>query len=148
MTGLVPFNRKNTSLLSTGFEDFYNMLDDFFSDSRSSIRSLYRDTFKINVQQNDTEYLIEAELPGVNKEEIDVDLNDGRLNISVKREEKINEEKKNYIHRESRFASMSRSVYLADADAKGIKAKLDNGVLNITVPRQEKGVKPERIEIE
>ena len=148
MTGLVPFNRKNTSLLSTGFEDFYNMLDDFFSDSRSSIRSLDRDTFKINVQQNDTEYLIEAELPGVNKEEIDVDLNDGRLNISVKREEKINEEKKNYIHRESRFASMSRSVYLADADAKGIKAKLDNGVLNITVPRQEKGARADRIEIE
>jgi len=61
------------------------------------------------VQQNDNEYLIEAELPGVNKDEIGVDLNDGRLNISVKREENINEEKKNYIHRESRFASMSRS---------------------------------------
>jgi HSP20 family protein len=148
MTGLVPFNRKNTSLLSTGFEDFYNMLDDFFSDSWSSRRSFDRDTFKINVQQNDTEYLIEAELPGVNKEEIDVDLNDGRLNISVKREEKINEEKKNYIHRESRFVSMSRSVYLADADAKGIKAKLDNGVLNITVQRKEKGARAERIEIE
>lgn len=43
---------------------------------------------------------------------------------------------------------MSRSVYLADADGKGIKAKLDNGVLNITVPRQEKAVKGERIEIE
>lgn len=148
MAGLVPFNRKTPSLLSTGFEDFYNMLDDFFSDNWSSRKSFDRDTFKINVLQNDTEYLIEAELPGVTKEEIDVDLNDGRLNISVKREEKINEEKKNYIHRESRFASMSRSVYLADADAKGIKAKLDNGVLNITVPRHEKGIKAERIEIE
>ena len=148
MTGLVPFNRKNTNLLSTGFEDFYNMLDDFFSDNWSSRRSLDRDTFKINVQQNETEYFIEAELPGVNKDEIDVDLNESRLIISVKREEKVNEEKKNYIHRESRFASMSRSVYLADADAKGIKAKLDNGVLNIIVPRQEKGVRAERIEIE
>jgi HSP20 family protein len=148
MSGLVPFNRRNTGLRSTGFEDFYNMLDDFFSDNWSPRRSLERDTFKINVQQNDTEYLIEAELPGVNKDEIDVELNDGRLNITVKREEKINEEKKNYIHRESRFASMSRSIYLADADAKGIKAKMDNGVLNITVPRQEKSVKGERIEIE
>ena len=54
MTGLVPFNRKNTNLLSSGFEDFYNMLDDFFSDSWSPRRSLARDTFKINVQQNDT----------------------------------------------------------------------------------------------
>ena len=148
MTGLVPFNRKNTGLLSTGFDDFYNMLDDFFSDNWSSGRSLARDTFKINVQQSDTDYFIEAELPGVNKDEIDVDLNEGRLTISVKREEKINEEKKNYIHRESRFSSMSRSMYLADADTKGIKAKLENGVLNIVVPRQEKAVKAEKIAIE
>jgi HSP20 family protein len=148
MTGLVPFNRKSTGLLNTGFEDFYNMLDDFFSDSMMPRRSLARDTFKVNVQQNDADYLIEAELPGVNKDEINVDLNDGRLTISVKREEKINEEKKNYIHRESRYASMSRSIYLADADTKGIKAKLDNGVLNITVPRQEKAAKLEKIEIE
>ena len=148
MTGLVPFNRKNTGLRSTGFEDFYNMLDDFFSDSWSPRRSLERDTFKINVQQNDCEYLVEAELPGVNKEEIDLDLNEGRLTISVKREEKINEEKKNYIHRESRYSSMSRSIYLADADSKGIKAKLDGGLLSITVPRQEKSVKADKIEIE
>jgi HSP20 family protein len=148
MTGLVPFNRKNTGLLNTGFEDFYNMLDDFFSDNWSPRRSLERDTFKINVQQNDSEYLVEAELPGVNKEEIDVDLNDGRLTVSVKREEKINEEKKNYIHRESRYASMSRSIYLADADSKGIKAKLENGLLSITVPRQEKAAKAAKIEIE
>ena len=124
------------------------MLDDFFSDSWSPRRSLERDTFKINVQQNDGEYLVEAELSGVNKDEIDLDLNDGRLTISVKREEKINEEKKNYIHRESRYSSMSRSIYLADADAKGIKAKLDNGLLSITVPRQEKSVKADKIEIE
>ena len=148
MTGLVPFNRKNTGLRNTGFGDFYNMLDDFFSDSWSPSRSLERDTFKINVQQNDTEYLIEAELPGISKEEIKLDLNDGRLNISIQREEKINEEKKNYIHRESRFSSMSRSIYLEDADSNGIKAKLDNGVLNITVPRQERSVKAEQIEIE
>lgn len=148
MTGLVPFNRRNTGLLSTGFEDFHNMLDDFFSDNWPARRSLERDTFKINVQQNDTDYLIEAELPGVNKDEIDLDLNEGRLTISVKREEQINEEKKNYIHRESRFSSMSRSVYLADANSKDIKAKLENGVLSITVPRQEKAAKTQRIAIE
>ncbi|QOX62116.1 Hsp20/alpha crystallin family protein [Anoxybacterium hadale] len=148
MTGLVPFNRRNTNLLSTGFEDFYNMLDDFFSDNLSPRRSLVKDTFKINVQENDTEYFIEAELPGVNKEEIEIDLTDGRLSISVKKEENLNEEKKNYIHRESRYSSMSRSIYLADAENKGIKAKLDNGVLNISIPRQEKFTKTAKIEIE
>jgi HSP20 family protein len=43
---------------------------------------------------------------------------------------------------------MSRSIYLADADSKGIKAKLDNGLLSITVPRQEKAAKAAKIEIE
>jgi Molecular chaperone (small heat shock protein) len=147
MTGLVPFNRRNTGLMNTGFDDFYNMLDDFFSDNWPK-RNLARDTFKINVQENENEYLIEAELPGVSKDEIDVDINDGRMTISVRREEKINEEQKNYIHRESRYESMSRSIYLADADSKGIKAKLDNGVLNVSVPRQTKDIKTEKIEIE
>jgi HSP20 family protein len=148
MTGLVPFNRRDTGLLGTGFEDFRNMLDDFFSDNWPSRRSLERDTFKINVQQNEKDYLIEAELPGVNKDEIDIDLDEGRLTISVKREEQINEEKKNYIHRESRYSSMSRSVYLADADSKDIKAKLENGVLSISVPRQEQAAKSQKISIE
>jgi HSP20 family protein len=43
---------------------------------------------------------------------------------------------------------MSRSVYLEDADSNGIRAKLDNGVLNISVPRQEKAVRATKIEIE
>ncbi|HHU16734.1 MAG: Hsp20/alpha crystallin family protein [Anaerovoracaceae bacterium] len=148
MRGLVPFNRRNSNLIPTGFDNFYNMLDDFFSDGWFPRRSLERDTFKVNVQQNDTEYLIEAELPGVSKDEINVELHDGRLTISVEREEKVDEEKKNYIHKESRYCSMRRSMYLADAETKGIKAKLDNGVLSIIVPRQVQAVKPEKIEIE
>jgi HSP20 family protein len=148
MTKLVPFNRRNAGLLSTGFEDFHNMLDDFFSDNWWPWRSLERDTFKINVQQNEKDYLVEAELPGVNKDEIDLSLDEGRLTISVKREEQINEEKKNYIHRESRFSSMSRSIYLADADSQDIKAKLENGVLSILVPRQDRSNKAQRIEIQ
>jgi len=148
MAGLVPFNRRSTGLLNNGFGDFYNMLDDFFSDNSHLRRNLERDTFKINVQQNEKDYVIEAELPGVNKDELDLDLSDGRLTISVKREENVNEEKKNYIHRESRYQSMSRSVYLADAATDGIKAKLENGMLNINVPRQDQTVKSEKIAIE
>ncbi|KOA18643.1 hypothetical protein CLHOM_29270 [Clostridium homopropionicum DSM 5847] len=70
MAGLVPFNKKKGDLLNTGFKDFYNMLDDFFTDNWPSRRSLERDTFKVDVQEKDNEYLIEAELPGVKKEEV------------------------------------------------------------------------------
>ena len=67
MAGLVPFNRKITNTLSNGFEDFYNMLDDFFTDNLPTRRSLDRDTFKIDVEEKEKEYQVKAELPGVKK---------------------------------------------------------------------------------
>ena len=87
MAGLIPFNRKRNDVMNTGFEDFSNMIDDFFTGSWPLQRSLVGDTFKIDIQDNDTEYTIEAELPGVKKEDIEITLNEGRLNISVKKEE-------------------------------------------------------------
>lgn len=59
MAGLIPFNRNNGRLAQSGFDDFYNMLDDFFSDSWMSDRSLLKDTFKIDIEEADNEYRIE-----------------------------------------------------------------------------------------
>lgn len=148
MAGLVPFNRNRSDMKSSGFDDFYNMLDNFFEDTWAPARRFMTDTFKLDVQEKDGEYTIEAELPGVKKEEISIDVNENRLTISIEREEKTDEEKKNYIHRERRTTSMMRSVYLKDSDSEGIKAKLDNGVLNITIPKSEKKEKTKTIEIE
>lgn len=134
MAGLVPFNRRSASLLNSGFGDLSNMLDDFFSDWPAK-RTLTMDTFKIDVQDGEKEYIIDAEVPGVKKEEISVEVNDGRLTIAVQREDCNEDTGKNYLHRERRYCSMSRSVYLADAQAEGIKAKLNDGVLNIVVPK-------------
>lgn len=148
MAGLVPFNRKNSSILNTGFEDFYNMLDDFFNNNWSTNKLNSSDSFKIDIQEDDKEYIVEANLPGVKKEEINIELNDGKLKISVKRDETINEEKKNYVYKESRYCSMSRSVYLADSKSDGVKAKLDNGILYITIPKEQKANNTKIIEIE
>ncbi len=148
MAGLVPFNRNRFGIRTTGFEDFYNMLDDFFSDTQPPRRSLLSDTFKVDVQENEKEYCIEAELPGVKKEEISLEINEGQLTISVNREQSLEEDKTNYIHRERRFSSMKRSIYLQEAVVDSIKARLEDGVLNITVPKQEKKDKTLRIEIE
>ncbi len=136
MSRLVPFNR--WGLRRNDFEDFYNMLDDFFSDTWWPVRTLARDTFKLDIQENEREYCIEAELPGVTKEEINLQLkDDGRLTIAVEREENIQEDKKNYVHRERRYSSMQRTIYLRDAKTEGVKAKLQDGVLKIIVPKQE-----------
>lgn len=138
MAALIPFNKKNSNSLSTGFDEFNNMLDDFFADGWPFRRSLLADTFKIDVQEKDKEYIVEAELPGVKRDDVSLDYDEGRLSISVKKSEESEEKKKNYIHRERRYSSAARSVYLENANPDGISAKLEDGILCITVPKQER----------
>ncbi len=149
MAGLVPFNRRRKDLMSTGFEDFQNMLDDFFAEDWPRPRSLMKDTFKIDVKEDDNEYMVEAELPGMTKEDVSLSIEDGRLSISVNKEEvKEDQDQKNYIHRERRYTSMQRNIFLAEAADEGITAKLKDGVLMITVPKKVHEDKSRAIEIE
>ena len=151
MAGLIPFNRKGGALAraGAGYDDFQNMLDDFFADNwLHQNRSLLRDTFKIDIEEKEKEYRVEAELPGVKKEEIGLNIEDDSLCISVSRAEETNSDGKNYIHRERRASSMSRRVRLADANLEGIKAKLDEGILVVTIPKAEKTASSRKIDIE
>ncbi len=148
MANMVPSNRRNRGLATTGFEDLYNMLDDFFTDPWMTGRNVSRDTFRVDVQAAEKEYIVEAELPGVKKEEVQIEMSDGNLSITVERSEKVDDEGKNYIHRERRYSSMSRTIYLGDATAEGIRAKLEGGVLHVTVPRQPQVENSRRIAIE
>jgi len=133
---------------STGFEDFYNMLDDFFSDSPlTPSRNLLRDTFKIDIEEREKEYLIEAELPGVEKQEIDIDVDEESLCITVNRSENVNKDAKSYIHRERRRSSTSRRIRLAGVSTEDIRANLENGVLSIVVPKNIKENSARKIDI-
>ena len=143
MAGLIPFNRRNT-----GIDNFYNMVDDFFNDAWPSKRSLMNDTFKVDVKEDDEKYTIDADLPGIKKEEINLQLDDGRLTISINREESSEEEKRNYIHKERCYMSMQRSLYLADSSNDDISAKLDEGVLQIVIPKEKKSINTKQIEIQ
>lgn len=58
--------------------------------------------------------------------------------ISITMDERNESKKKNFIHRERRYSSMSRSIYLEDAKSDGITAKLENGLLKVVVPKEEK----------
>lgn len=146
MAGLVPFNRD--SRLSNS-SDLYNLIDDFFSDAWSPGRNLLRDTFKLDVKDEKDHYAIEADLPGIKKDNVSIDFHDGRMTIGIKQDE-VSEEKDeadNYLHRERHFSSMQRSIHLADAMADGIEAKLDDGVLKIKVPKDLKAKTASKIEI-
>ncbi len=148
MSGLMPFRRRHALPEPSSFERFSDMFDDFFHNTWLPRRSLILENFKMDVQETDKEYRVEAEMPGIKKEEICVNLEDGRLTIAVKREKEVKEERKNYIHQERSVSSMERSVYLEYAKAEGITAKLADGVLEIVVPKVEKTEKPTQIVIE
>jgi len=151
MAGLVPFNRRNNNSLArtgSGYDDFYNMIDDFFNDGLMPGRNLSRDSFKLDIVEKDNEYLIEAEMPGVKKEEIDLGIEDDNLCISLNRTEESNRDGRNYIHRERRSTSMNRRVRLANAKLSEIKAKLDDGVLTVTIPKDDRTNTSRKIDIE
>ena len=152
MTGLIPFNyrNKNKSLenIGTGFEDFHNMLDDFFGSSLLPSRNLLHDTFKMDIEEKDTEYLLEAELPGVQKDEIDLRIEEDNLCIQINRSEESNKEGKNFIHKERRSSLLSRRVRLLGAKLDTISAKLENGVLQVTIPKEDKASNTLKINIE
>ena len=149
MAGLIPFNIRRNTDFARSSTDLYNMLDDFFNDGlMPGNRNLLKDTFKLDIEETEKEYLIEAELPGVKKEEIGLDVEDDNLCISVNRTEEDNKDGKNYIHRERRVTSMSRRVRLANVNLDEIKAKLDDGVLTVTIPKDEKTSTSRKINIE
>jgi HSP20 family protein len=144
LTGLMPFNRRSTGLTNTGVDDFYN----FWGDRWPQDRSISRNVFKIDVRETDDKYMLEAELPGIKKDEIDINVDDKMLSISVNREEKADEEKEYYIHKERVLSSMSRTLRLSNANLSDINAKLDNGMLTIDIPKQNKVNEARRIEIQ
>ncbi|MDR1891147.1 MAG: Hsp20 family protein, partial [Puniceicoccales bacterium] len=105
------------------FDDFCDQIHGLFDmrccDHRSSCAG-----FKMDVKSTEKEYVVEAEMPGIKKDEIDLVIDDQVLCISVHREKNIADEKDDYLHRE-RFASIAeRNICLRDADFKQTKAKL------------------------
>lgn len=131
MFSIRPYRRRILDnidrMLEAQFGDFW--LDDFFSFPHGGIR--------VNLREDEEKYLLEAELPGVNKEEIILKANDDVLTIAVKRDERIERKDENYLVRERRYGSMSRSFYFDDVDFEKVKAKFENGILYVTLPKLE-----------
>lgn len=148
MAGLVPVDKRRGGFVRTGFDNFPSILDDFFGDPWLPNRNMLRDIFKVDVRDEDSAYKIEADVPGLTKEEVDLSVEDKDLIISVNKKEEKNEESENYIHRERRTSSMSRRLRLADANLDEVKAELKDGVLCVTVPKKDAGEAVKKIDIQ
>ena len=147
MTSMIPFNRVNKRIVPFEINNINSVLDDFFSDMWSPKLDYSTDTFKMDVQDMEESFVIEAEMPGIQKDEINLEMEENTLRIEVKREEIKEENEKNYVHKERKFTSMSRKIYLRDVKEDEIDAKLENGVLTITVPKVERAEKVKQIDI-
>ena len=136
---------KKFDLISRRYDEFYDLMNQFF-DRSVPLSKAFAD-IKVDIEDKDNEYIVEADMPGVLKKDIHLDLEDSYLQIEVQRKQEINKEDKNYIRKERSFSSLKRSVYLANVQKEGIEAKLDNGVLIIHIPKKPKQQQKIGIEI-
>jgi HSP20 family protein len=127
-------------------------LEDFFGDGHIVGRPL--DVFggrgwgpAVDVEENDREYTFEVELPGLEKDDFKVEMQNGTLIISGERKESSEHKGKNLLRQEQCYGQFRRSFSMpVDANPDAIKAAYKNGILTVTVQRVEKA-KPKSIPV-
>lgn len=102
---------------------------------------------KVDIFDDGGSFIVSAELPGVSKDDLDIDLRNNRLTIRGKKSVENREETDGYVRAERSHGSFERSFFLDDkVDAENIKAEHKDGVLRLTLPRKREEVS-KKIEI-
>ncbi len=142
MFGITPYN--NYRGVYNPFRELEKMEKEFFSGNNGL------STFKTDIKDDGDAYLLEAELPGFNKEDIHIDLSDGMLTISAERrsESEKKDGKGNVIHSERVYGKFERSFDVSAVNEADISAEYTDGVLKLHLPKKTEVV-PEtrRLEI-
>ncbi len=123
------------SLLPRNFDSIF---DDFFPSVRAVQESNNGQLIpRVDIEENEKSYLITADLPGIKKEDLHVELNNGMLTIRAQHEETSEEKKEGVvIRRERRTGSYSRSFNVGKGiSEEDIKGDFVNGVLKLTIPK-------------
>jgi HSP20 family protein len=133
-----------------------SLFDEFFRDFSPGfyVQPLHGDPLpqqiKMDVKEREGAYEIQAEIPGVKKEDIRVDLDGNVLSLQaeIKQEDRQEKEGGKMMRSERYYGSVSRSIALpADIDEAGAKARYENGVLTLTLPKKSGG-KRQRLTVE
>jgi len=135
----------------TDFDDMFNefrrnMLDSFWPESdEMTLPSIHpsREGTRIppmDIISTDTEYKVHAEMPDLDKDDIKIELDNNQLSITAEKKTEEEQKKTNYLHRERTYQRYFRSLVLPEDALTGedIGAKLENGLLEITVKRKAK----------
>ena len=127
MFGMIPFERHENNL----FDAFDNFERNFFGNTAAVT------TFRTDIRDEGDRFVLEAELPGFRKEDIQLNLKDGILPVAAQRVESREEkdQKGTYIRRERKFGSFARSFDVAGIDEEHISAGYQDGILELVLPK-------------
>jgi len=132
---LTPYRRRGSHYPADVFSTFFgnDFLNRFFSDGFFAAKS----SINLDIRDDKDKYVVEAEIPGVQKEQISIDVKDGMLTISANENKEENIEKENYIYRERKSGRISRCLTLDNIKEDEIKASYKDGVLKIELPKMD-----------
>ena len=124
-------------------------IDDFFDDFIPSVDRFSRSNqMKCDIYEKDGKYNIEMDIPGYDKKDISIEVDNDVLTVTASKEKEENDESKNYIRRERYYGTFSRSFNLgSDVDLENIDAEFVEGMLKITVPKAEEKSSKKTIDI-
>ena len=156
---LAPFRRRPGAMRrsndDTGLWDLQRqmnrMFDDFFGDVRTPLARVAGTNFmpRIDVEEKEKEYILTAELAGVDEKDVDISVADGVLTIKGEKKDEREEKDSRCFVTERSYGSFTRSINLGDSvDADKIDAAYKNGVLTVKLPKvPEQVVEPKKIKI-
>jgi HSP20 family protein len=125
------------------FTDFFSDVDRFFENDLFRMpaqigRQMMRNMPATNIRESERDFTIELAAPGMSKDDFNIDIDEGMLTISSQKEEDTTRQEENFTRREYNYSSFSRSFRLPESvNADEIKARYEEGVLKINVPKRE-----------
>lgn len=148
---LVRYNARNFLNPWDRLSDLERQFNHMWSGAPATTGTIAQESWvpAIDIHDAGEEYVFEADMPGMKKEDIDITVADNVLTIKGerKREHKEGGEKNGYFRYEREYGTFERSFELpAGIDSEKVNADFKDGVLKITLPKSE-GVKPRRIEV-
>ena len=133
------------------FRDFEDLERGFFGYPFGFVNDKPFGGLKTDINDEGDHYLLEADLPGFDKKDINIDINGDTLTISAQRRSRHEEkdEKDKIIRSERSYGSCTRQFDISEVNAEAIKAKYENGVLQLELPKKENTLpQARRLEIE
>jgi HSP20 family protein len=129
---------KNGDPLARFHEEIDDLFGDFFTDWYMPLSRGNRWPV-LDIAENENEFIVKAEVPGCNAEDIEISVHDNRLTISGEKKQEEEKKEKGYYHFERSYGSFRRDINLGgNVNPNKIEASCKNGVLTINLPKTEK----------